>query len=120
MVKADRSVTARLAERPRQDAVIGAILTMADALGVVFVAGAVESEAQLDELRELGCRYVQGNGVAPPMPASEVPSYLRRSPVLGRGGTPLQRASSGSSRVAAKSDEPRTTASGPYTRRDPG
>ena len=92
MVKADRSVTARLAERPRQDAVIGAILTMADALGVVFVAGAVESEAQLDELRELGCRYVQGNGVAPPMPASEVPSYLRRSPVLGRGGTPLQRA----------------------------
>ncbi len=48
MVKADRSVTARLAERPRQDAVIGAILTMADALGVVFVAGAVESEAQLE------------------------------------------------------------------------
>ncbi len=31
MVKADRSVTARLAERPRQEAVIGSILAMADA-----------------------------------------------------------------------------------------
>jgi diguanylate cyclase (GGDEF)-like protein/PAS domain S-box-containing protein len=78
MVKADRSVTARLAERPRQEAVIGSILAMADALGLSFVAGAVETEAQLEQLKAVGCRLVQGNAVAPPMAASEVPSYLRR------------------------------------------
>jgi EAL domain-containing protein (putative c-di-GMP-specific phosphodiesterase class I) len=77
MVKTDRSVTARLTERPRQDAVIGAIVTMADALGISFVAGAVETELQLDRLRAIGCRLVQGNAVAPPMPAGEVPGYLR-------------------------------------------
>jgi diguanylate cyclase (GGDEF)-like protein/PAS domain S-box-containing protein len=86
MVKADRSVTARLADRPRQDAVIGAILAMADALGVAFVAGAVETEAQLDVLQEIGCRLVQGNAVAPPMAAADVPGYLRKSAVaLGKG-----------------------------------
>jgi EAL domain-containing protein (putative c-di-GMP-specific phosphodiesterase class I) len=78
MVKTDRSVVARLTERPRQDAVIGAILAMADALGVAFVAGAVETETQLDQLRAIGCRLVQGNAVASPMPADEVPDYLRR------------------------------------------
>ena len=78
MVKADRSVTARLIERPRQEAVIGAILAMADALGIAFVAGAVETELQLEQLKAVGCRLVQGNAVAAPMPASEVPSYLRR------------------------------------------
>jgi len=105
MVKTDRSVTARLSERPRQDAVIGAILTMADALGVSFVAGAVETKAQLDQLRAVGCRFVQGNAVAPPMPAAEVPGYLRRIAI-----------SSG------ESTEPESLLwqTDPPTRRDPG
>jgi len=85
MVKTDRSVVARLTERPRQDAVIGAILAMADALGVAFVAGAVETETQLDQLRAIGCRLVQGNAVASPMPADEVPNYLRRIGVAAAG-----------------------------------
>jgi diguanylate cyclase (GGDEF)-like protein len=85
MVKTDRSVVARLTERPRQDAVIGAILAMADALGVAFVAGAVETETQLDQLRAIGCRLVQGNAVASPMPAEEVPNYLRRIGVAAAG-----------------------------------
>jgi len=85
MVKTDRSVVARLTERPRQDAVIGAILAMADALGVAFVAGAVETETQLDQLREIGCRLVQGNAVASPMPADEVPHYLRRLGAFATG-----------------------------------
>jgi EAL domain-containing protein (putative c-di-GMP-specific phosphodiesterase class I) len=37
----------------------------------------VETELQLDRLRAIGCRLVQGNAVAPPMPAGEVPGYLR-------------------------------------------
>jgi EAL domain-containing protein (putative c-di-GMP-specific phosphodiesterase class I) len=107
MVKTDRSVTARLAERPRQDAVIGAILKMAEALEVSFVAGAVETRAQLDQLRAVGCRLVQGNAVAPPMPASEVPGYLRHTAAssgddTGPGPSVLQ-------------NETR-----PQTRRDPG
>ena len=92
MVKADRSVTARLAERPRQDAVIGAILTMADALGVVFVAGAVESEAQLDELR--GLRLPLRAGQRRRTSHARVVKCLRTfaaRPFSGRGGTPLQR-----------------------------
>ena len=51
---------------------------MADALSISFVAGAVETEAQLEQLRAVGCRLVQGNAVAAPMPAAQVPGYLKR------------------------------------------
>jgi EAL domain-containing protein (putative c-di-GMP-specific phosphodiesterase class I) len=71
-------VRAGLTERPRQAAVIDAVVGLADAFGVSFVAGAVKTEDQLDRLREIGCRLVQGKAVAAPMAADEVPGYLRR------------------------------------------
>jgi diguanylate cyclase (GGDEF)-like protein len=62
MLKIDRSFIADLTKGDEGGgvAVIRAILAMADALSIQVVAEGVETTAQRDLLRELGCRHVQG------------------------------------------------------------
>src|SRR4051812_28212508 len=47
-------------------------------LGMRVVAEGVEDEGQLAWLRLQGCDYGQGTLLGPPMPAGEVPGWLRR------------------------------------------
>ena len=62
MLKIDRSFVADLAKDDESSgvAVIRAILAMADALSMQVVAEGVETATQRDQLRKLGCHYVQG------------------------------------------------------------
>ncbi|MGH8234901.1 MAG: bifunctional diguanylate cyclase/phosphodiesterase [Rhodanobacteraceae bacterium] len=62
MLKIDRSFVADLAKDDEGGsvAVIRAILAMADALSMQVVAEGVETTTQRDQLRKLGCHYVQG------------------------------------------------------------
>jgi EAL domain-containing protein (putative c-di-GMP-specific phosphodiesterase class I) len=62
MLKIDRSFVADLARDNEGggSAVIRAILAMADALSMQVIAEGVETVAQRDQLRKLGCHYVQG------------------------------------------------------------
>ncbi len=53
-VKIDRSFVARLGTDPADAAVVAAVVSLGHALGVSVVGEGVETEAQLDELRELG------------------------------------------------------------------
>lgn len=76
MVKTDRALVSRLGYRPRQEAIVSAVRSMADSLGVAFVAGGVESQDQLERLKAIGCDLVQGNAIAPPMGSRLVPDYL--------------------------------------------
>ena len=61
-LKIDRSFVADLAKDDQGSgvAVIRAILAMADALSMQVIAEGVETTAQRDLLRELGCQHVQG------------------------------------------------------------
>ena len=45
-------------------------------LGMRVVAEGVETTAQLDRLREIGCDVVQGYLLARPMPPAEVPALI--------------------------------------------
>ena len=62
MLKIDRSFIADLARDDEGSgaAVIRAILAMADALSMQVIAEGVETVTQRDQLRKLGCHYVQG------------------------------------------------------------
>lgn len=61
--------------------VVGAVVQLAHALGLAVLAEGVETEAQAEELRALGCDGAQGFLFARPMPATEVDLLL-----AGNGG----------------------------------
>ncbi|WP_217913477.1 putative bifunctional diguanylate cyclase/phosphodiesterase [Miltoncostaea marina] len=71
-LKIDRSFVAGLERDPRDAAIVGTILALAEALGLSVVAEGVETEAQERRLRELGCRLAQGHRFARPALAEDI------------------------------------------------
>jgi EAL domain-containing protein (putative c-di-GMP-specific phosphodiesterase class I) len=59
-LKIDGSLITGVDHDEQARAIVGAIITMADALGVEVVAEGVETEEQADTLRDLGCTHAQG------------------------------------------------------------
>ncbi len=60
-LKIDRSLAADVDTDRQAAAVVGAIIAMADALGIVSVAEGVETQGQASALAELGCALAQGH-----------------------------------------------------------
>jgi diguanylate cyclase (GGDEF)-like protein/PAS domain S-box-containing protein len=75
-LKIDRSFVDGLGIEQEQTAIVEAVVGMAQALSLEFIAEGVESEVQLAELRRLGCDYVQGHLFYPAMPESEISRLL--------------------------------------------
>lgn len=67
-IKIDRSFVMKADRDPEQQQMIGAILTMAERLGVETLAEGVETVGEHVLLAQLGCDHVQGYGIARPMP----------------------------------------------------
>jgi diguanylate cyclase (GGDEF)-like protein/PAS domain S-box-containing protein len=84
-LKIDRSFVDGLGIEQERTAIVEAIVGMARALSLEFIAEGVESEVQLAELRRLGCDYAQGHLFHPALPESEV-SRLLREGALGYSG----------------------------------
>ncbi len=78
-VKIDRRFIGNLAENPRNQAVVIAILQLARAIGVQTVAEGVETSEQLAFLQQHGCHYVQGYYLARPMPEENYLSYCQQA-----------------------------------------
>jgi diguanylate cyclase (GGDEF)-like protein len=78
-VKVDRSFVMGLASpNPASSrALIQSITGLGKNLGLRVVAEGVETEAQLNELRELGCDVAQGYHISRPLPAEAVLGWLR-------------------------------------------
>jgi diguanylate cyclase (GGDEF)-like protein/PAS domain S-box-containing protein len=75
-VKLHQSFTGELAREGANGAVVGAVIDLAHALGLVVVAEGVETATQARQLRELGCDRAQGFHFAPSGP----PEQLLRPP----------------------------------------
>ena len=60
VLKIDRSFVSGLGKNPEDEVIATTILTLAKALELEVVAEGVESEAQMNRMRELGCAYGQG------------------------------------------------------------
>jgi EAL domain-containing protein (putative c-di-GMP-specific phosphodiesterase class I) len=72
MLKIDRSFVAGLAVDDQDRAVVGAVIAMAEALGLAVVAEGIESVEVLDALVRLGCRLGQGYLLGRPGPLEAI------------------------------------------------
>ena len=77
-LKIDRSFVNGLPDDGDNAAIVRAIVGLSGSLGFEVIAEGVETRAQLDSLRSLGCDEVQGYFYARPMPAQELPGWTRR------------------------------------------
>ncbi|HEV2843961.1 MAG TPA: EAL domain-containing protein [Thermoanaerobaculia bacterium] len=71
-VKLDQTFTLRLGEHPRSTAIVESVLRLSAALGLITVAEGVETDAQLEQLRTLGCDAAQGFHIGRPLPAADL------------------------------------------------
>lgn len=76
-IKIDRSFVTQIDTDAEQQKLVSAILTMAESLNLETLAEGVETSGEHGVLRKLGCGYIQGFGVARPMPASDVEAWVR-------------------------------------------
>ncbi len=89
-IKLDRSLTATISTDSETRLIAGALVGLIHGLGCEAVAEGVETPAQVDLLRVIGCDAVQGFGVARPM--AEV-DFLTWSAALGGRAPEVRRAS---------------------------
>lgn len=78
-IKIDRSFTHDLPNDQDDVAIVRAILSLSNNLGIVTVAEGVENERQLGFLTAEGCHAVQGYLFSPPLGREEIMAWLRRS-----------------------------------------
>jgi diguanylate cyclase (GGDEF)-like protein/PAS domain S-box-containing protein len=87
LLKIDRSFVAELASADDEPDLVRGLVDLAKVLGLQTVAEGVETEEQLERLRELGCDMVQGYLFARPLPAPAA-ELLLRAPSPGRQRDP--------------------------------
>jgi len=76
-LKIDRSFVSNIVTDKGNQALCEAMIVMAHKLGMRVVAEGVESAAQRDLLREIGCDYAQGYLFSRPLPAPQFEELLR-------------------------------------------
>jgi diguanylate cyclase (GGDEF)-like protein len=82
--KIDKFFVDDMASQPEARAIIGALVTISEALHLQLVAEGVETEAQLAILKDLGCKLVQGYLTGRPQPVAAIRRLLRETAaVLG-------------------------------------
>jgi EAL domain-containing protein (putative c-di-GMP-specific phosphodiesterase class I) len=77
-IKIDRSLITAVDTDPDQHAMIAAILTMAQQMGVDVLAEGVETPGEFSALAQLGCAHVQGYAIARPMPGPDLLAWVLR------------------------------------------
>lgn len=75
-LKIDRSFVHDVDHDSNDKAIVSAIIRMAQALGMQTTAEGVETQAQLDFLREQGCDEAQGFLFSKPLPARQITELL--------------------------------------------
>jgi diguanylate cyclase (GGDEF)-like protein len=81
-VKIDQSFVRELGHRRDCGAIVRAVASLSNELGMATTAEGVETPEQLDALRAIGCTEVQGYLFSPAVPASQVPDLLSRLPAM--------------------------------------
>ena len=77
MLKIDRTFVAEMDTREEDTNIVQAIVSLAHGLRLKVVAEGVETSAQLDTLRDLGCDQYQGFHFSPALPADQFEQLLR-------------------------------------------
>ncbi|MEJ7837872.1 MAG: EAL domain-containing protein [Thermomicrobiales bacterium] len=72
-IKLDRSFASGLGTDPGALAIVNGIVSLAHAIGLLVTGEGIETELQLETLRDVGCDFGQGYYLARPGPAESVP-----------------------------------------------
>ncbi|MCA8867943.1 MAG: EAL domain-containing protein [Rhodobacteraceae bacterium] len=91
-IKVDRSFITRIDKDPEQQVMTSAIIRLAESLGIETLAEGVETAGEHTRLCEMGCRYIQGFGIARPMPFEESIAWLHQhQEKLDKGGSTVRK-----------------------------
>jgi len=77
-LKIDRSFVRDVATDRSAQAIVHAMATLGNRLGMAVTAEGVESMEQLQAVRDMGCTEAQGYLISTPRPASELPTIVRK------------------------------------------
>ena len=78
VVKVDKSFVQQMTDDPEIAAIVAAVIDLANSLQISVVAEGVETPAQLDLLRVMGCRIAQGHLYAAAVSAEQIVQQLPR------------------------------------------
>ncbi|MBQ0755960.1 MAG: EAL domain-containing protein, partial [Amphritea sp.] len=80
ILKIDRSFLVDIEQSDVDRSIVSSIIEMSHVLGLKVVAEGIESRAQLEILRDLGCDQMQGFLLARPMPAEAFAHWYLHQP----------------------------------------
>ncbi|MCP5381957.1 MAG: bifunctional diguanylate cyclase/phosphodiesterase [Kordiimonadaceae bacterium] len=79
-IKIDRSFTGMLDSNQEGNNIIKVIIDLAKSLGMTIIAEGIETKAQMQKLKELGCHYGQGFLFSKAMSADKIPDLINDQP----------------------------------------
>ncbi|MCS7279038.1 MAG: EAL domain-containing protein, partial [Thermodesulfobacteriaceae bacterium] len=82
VIKIDRIFIKDMLKGKKEMGLVKTAIDLAHTLGMKALAEGVETEEQLKILDIMGCDYVQGFYLAPPLPEEEVETFLKRQGLL--------------------------------------
>ena len=106
IVKIDQSFISDVGNAPAGPAIAAAVTNLAHVLGLTVTAEGVETQAQCDAVRAMGCDAAQGFFFARPMPASAIRAQLGAITSGPLRLSPPQRSDNPRELAAAFSDRP--------------
>lgn len=89
-LKIDQSFVRTLDTNSDDHAIVSAIIQMSRALNMTTTAEGVETEAQLEILRKLGCKKAQGYLFSRPLPADQLDVFLENHKPWGGKGSNVE------------------------------
>ena len=78
-LKIDRSFVNKIDDDRQDLAVVQAIVMMAKSLGLAVTAEGIETQKQLDVIRELGCEFGQGYFFDKPLPSAQATDLINKN-----------------------------------------
>ena len=82
-IKIDRSFVHDLSDTSESMAIVRAVIGLGFGLGMSTTAEGIETEEQLERLRQEGCIEAQGFLISPPRPASAITAIINSRPRPG-------------------------------------